>query len=74
MPVDPSLLIYGLLIGIGAGLLGGILAGLAGVGGGLIYVPLFYALMPGGGEGMSIHIFASLVAVVITGFFPRART
>ncbi|MDQ6969805.1 MAG: sulfite exporter TauE/SafE family protein [Mariprofundus sp.] len=67
---DLSLLIYGLAVGLGAGLLGGLMAGLAGIGGGLIYVPAFYALMPvQQGGGMSTYIFASLVAIVITGFF-----
>ncbi len=66
---DPSLLIYGLAVGVGAGVIGGVLAGLAGVGGGLVYVPLFYALMPHVHEGIGIHVFASMVAIVITGFF-----
>jgi len=66
---DLSLLLYGLAIGLGAGMLGGLMAGLAGVGGGLIYVPVFYALMPGHDDGMGTYIFASLVAIIITGFF-----
>jgi len=64
-----TLFIYGLLLGLGAGLIGGILAGLAGIGGGLIYVPLFYAFMPSDSQSMAVHIFASMVAVVITAFF-----
>jgi len=67
--IDLSLLIYGLMIGIGAGAVGGMLAGLAGVGGGLIYMPVFYASMPGNHESVAIHVFASLVAVSITGYF-----
>jgi len=67
--IDLSLLIYGLVVGLGAGAIAGILAGLAGVGGGLIYVPVFYACMPGAADGVAIHVFASLVAVIITGFF-----
>jgi len=67
--IEFSLLLYGLVVGLGAGLIGGLLAGLAGVGGGLIYVPLFYAFMPDTGDGIAIHIFASMVAIVITGFF-----
>jgi len=63
------LFIYGLAVGIGAGLLGGLMAGLAGIGGGLVYVPVFYALMPAKDENMSAYIFASLVAIIITGFF-----
>jgi len=66
---DITLLIYGLLLGLGAGMLGGVLAGLAGVGGGLIYAPLFYAFMPTQNSGMALAIFASLLAIVITGFF-----
>jgi len=66
--LELSLIIYGLAVGIGAGALGGLMAGLAGVGGGLIYVPLFYACMPGESEGMSAYVFASLVAIIITGF------
>ncbi len=67
--IDLTLLIYGLVVGLGAGAIAGILAGLAGVGGGLIYMPVFYAFMPGAADGVAIHVFASLVAVVITGFF-----
>jgi len=67
--IDPSLLIFGLLVGLGAGAIAGILAGLAGVGGGLIYVPVFYACMPGPSDGVAVYIFSSLVAVIITGFF-----
>jgi len=66
---DLSLLLYGMVVGLGAGAVAGILAGLAGVGGGLIYMPVFYALMPGQGQGVAVHVFASLVAVIITGFF-----
>ncbi len=67
--LDFSLALYGLAVGLGAGLLGGLMAGLAGVGGGLIYVPMFYALMPNQSDSMSAYIFASLVAIIITGFF-----
>jgi len=66
---DLSLAIYGLCVGLGAGLCGGLMAGMAGVGGGLIYVPLFYALMPLDSENMSGYIFASLVAIILTSFF-----
>lgn len=66
---EPDLLIYGLLLGLCAGALAGTLAGLAGVGGGLIYVPLFYACLPAEGGGMALYIFASLAAIVMTGFF-----
>ena len=64
-----QLLLLGLGVGIIAGALAGTLAGLAGVGGGLIYVPLFYITTPGNQENLSIHIMASLIAVALTGFF-----
>ncbi|GAV20244.1 sulfite exporter TauE/SafE [Mariprofundus micogutta] len=66
---DLNLIVYGLAVGLAAGLIGGMLAGLAGVGGGLVYVPLFYALMPDIDKGISMHVFASMVAIVITGLF-----
>ena len=66
---DVSLLVYGLTVGLVAGGAGGLLAGLTGIGGGLIYVPVFYALMPGDQETLSPQIMASLVAVFITGLF-----
>ncbi|MDQ7010990.1 MAG: sulfite exporter TauE/SafE family protein, partial [Mariprofundaceae bacterium] len=59
----------GLLIGLLAGTMGGLLAGLAGLGGGLVYVPVFYATMPGDQQGMSLHILGSMVAIIATGFF-----
>lgn len=64
-----EILLYGLAVGLFAGALGGTLAGVAGVGGGLIYVPLFYITMPDGSEGVSIHLLGSLVAVAMTSFF-----
>jgi uncharacterized membrane protein YfcA len=63
------LLIYGLIVGLCAGALAGTIAGLAGLGGGLIYVPVYYALMPGVGDSMALPVFASMVAITITGFF-----
>ncbi len=63
---------YGLVIGLLAGGCGGILAAVAGVGGGLIYVPLFYLLIPLIDDTpvrMALVMFASLVAVAITGLF-----
>lgn len=67
---DLSPLLYGLFIGLTAGALAGSIAGLSGLGGGLIYVPLFYASMPETGQsGMALPIFASMVAIIITGFF-----
>ncbi len=66
---DLSLLIYGVIVGLAAGAMAGILAGLAGVGGGLIYMPVFYATMPDPADGVAVYVFASLVAVIITGFF-----
>jgi uncharacterized membrane protein YfcA len=66
---DLSLLVYGLIVGLCAGALAGTIAGLAGLGGGLIYVPVYYALMPGSGDSMAVPVFASMVAITITGFF-----
>ncbi|MDX8393243.1 MAG: sulfite exporter TauE/SafE family protein [Mariprofundales bacterium] len=61
------------MAGLLVGAAGGVLAGLAGVGGGLIYVPFFYAFMPSvtnaDFDDMGIVIFASLVSVWITGMF-----
>jgi len=66
---DLTLLLYSLMIGLGAGCIGGILAGIAGVGGGLIYVPVFYAFMPAASHGIAIQVMASLLAIVLTGLF-----
>ena len=66
---DLSLLIYGLLVGLCAGSVAGTIAGLAGLGGGLIYVPVYYAMMPGAGDSVALPVFASMVAITITGFF-----
>ncbi len=66
---DFLLLIYGLVVGLVAGGVGGILAALAGVGGGLIYVPVFYTLMPQAGEAIAMPVLASMLAVVLTGSF-----
>jgi len=66
---DLYLLGYGLLVGLFAGAAGGLLGGLAGLGGGLIYVPVFYALMPEGPGAISVPIMASMGAIVFTGFF-----
>jgi len=64
-----ELMLYGLLVGVIAGAIGGTLAGIAGVGGGLIYVPLFYLAMPGDTENVSAQVILSLAAVAMTGFF-----
>ncbi len=64
-----ELMFYGLLIGIIAGAMGGTLAGIAGVGGGLIYLPLFYLTMPGAPENVAVQVILSLAAVALTGFF-----
>lgn len=69
MEFDLYLLGYGLLVGLFAGTMGGALAGLAGLGGGLIYVPVFYALMPNDTGSISVSVMASMVAIVFTGFF-----
>jgi len=61
-----ELLLYGLLVGLFAGSLGGVLAGLCGLGGGLIYVPVFLAAMPYDGIDTSLPVFASMVAIIAT--------
>ncbi|MDQ6959984.1 MAG: sulfite exporter TauE/SafE family protein [Mariprofundaceae bacterium] len=66
---DAYLLAYGLLAGLLTGTAGGLLAGLAGLGGGLIYVPVFYALMPGEAGTISAPVMASMGAIIFTGFF-----
>ncbi len=66
---DASLLAYGLLAGLLSGAAGGLLAGLAGLGGGLIYVPIFYALMPPGPGTMPAPVMLSMGAIVLTGIF-----
>jgi len=63
------LLGYGAAVGVLAGGIGGVLAGLAGVGGGLIYVPLLYALMPGLHAGAALPVMVSLIGVFLTGLF-----
>jgi uncharacterized membrane protein YfcA len=67
--ISYELIIYGLSVGLIGGAMGGTLAGVAGIGGGLIYVPLFYLTMPGNQESLSIHVMASLIAVAMTGIF-----
>lgn len=70
MEFDYTLLIYGIAAGLMAGAAAGVLAGLAGVGGGLIYVPLFFMMMPGGeSSALSLEVLGSLVAVFFTGVF-----
>ncbi len=64
--LDPSMFLSGLAAGMGAGALGGFLAGLAGLGGGLIYVPVFLIALSGHDVPAALPIFASLVAVAMT--------
>ncbi len=45
------------------------MAGLAGLGGGLIYVPILYLLLPGKSDGMALAVMTSLMAVFLTGLF-----
>ena len=67
-PFSPELLVYGLAVGAVAGFAGGVLAGLAGVGGGFLYVPIFLLTMPTADTGvMAPHIMASMVGVFLTG-------
>lgn len=69
LELDLSLLVYGLLVGLCAGALAGTIAGLAGLGGGLVYVPVYYAMMSDSSGNMALPVFASMVAITITGFF-----
>ncbi|MDX8396088.1 MAG: hypothetical protein R8K22_06715, partial [Mariprofundaceae bacterium] len=63
MEADISLIAYGILVGILAGGLSGTLAGLAGLGGGLIYVPVFLLTMPqSGSDNVALYVMASLMA------------
>jgi len=73
MEWDFSLLVYGLIVGLCAGGLAGFMAGLAGVGGGLIYVPVFYLLMPNSDGNIALSVFASMVAIALTSFFSACR-
>lgn len=66
---DITMLCIGLAAGIFAGGIAGIMAGLAGIGGGLIYVPVFYACLPHDSNGISLSVFISLMAIVFTGGF-----
>ncbi len=69
MEWDISMMLYALLLGLCAGGVAGILAGLAGIGGGLIYVPMFYLIFPQQENGMALAVFASMVAIVMTSWF-----
>ncbi|MFQ5355661.1 MAG: sulfite exporter TauE/SafE family protein [Mariprofundaceae bacterium] len=60
---------YGLLTGLLAGSAGGVLAGLAGLGGGFIYVPALYMLLARNDAGIALAIMTSLIAVFLTGLF-----
>jgi len=78
MEWDISLLLYALGVGLCAGILAGFMAGVAGVGGGLVYVPVFYLLMPSiegsTAGGMALAIFSSMVAIALTaGFSARSH-
>jgi len=66
---DILMLCIGLAAGVLAGTLSGVLSGLAGIGGGLIYVPVFYACLPHDSAGVSLSVFISLLAIVLTGGF-----
>jgi len=69
MEIAWDIVLLGMLVGLVAGAIAGTLAGLAGVGGGLIYVPVFYATMPDHGGTLAAHVFGSMVAIVLTGYF-----
>lgn len=57
-----------MITGLAGGAIAGMLGGLAGLGGGLVYVPLFFALMPRSSELMAAPVFASMVGILLTGF------
>jgi len=59
----------GLATGLVAGAASGVIGGLAGLGGGLIYMPVFYAMMPPVGMDVPATVMASLVAVAMTAAF-----
>ena len=54
----------------GAGIVGGLLAGMLGVGGGVIIVPILYAVLGalgyGGGLGMKVAVATSLATIIAT--------
>jgi len=66
---DIIMLCIGMAAGAVGGTLSGVLAGFAGIGGGLIYVPIFYACLPQDAAGVSLSVFISLLAIVLTGGF-----
>jgi uncharacterized protein len=55
---------------VGAGIVGGLLAGMLGVGGGIIIVPILYAVLGalgyGGGLGMKVAVATSLATIIAT--------
>ena len=61
------LLFSGIAAGAIGGLIGGGLAGLAGIGGGLVYVPVFYMFLKPAGFDISLAVFFSMLAVAATG-------
>lgn len=68
------LVIYGFTLGVFAGFMGGTLSALAGLGGGIVYVPVFYFLLPVQQQAMAMYVMMSLIAVCITsGFSSRAH-
>jgi uncharacterized membrane protein YfcA len=57
-------------VGVGAGIAGGLLAGLLGVGGGIVIVPALYLALTatglGGGSAMQVAVATSLATIVFT--------
>ena len=62
-----TLACYGLAAGAIGGWIGGSLAGLAGIGGGLVYVPVFFMFLKPAGFDISLAVFFSMLGVAATG-------
>ncbi|MCA0919773.1 sulfite exporter TauE/SafE family protein [Pseudooceanicola nanhaiensis] len=70
MNIDPSTLLTLIAVAVGAGIVGGVLAGLLGVGGGIVIVPaLYFALSLTGMEPglvMQVAVGTSLTTIIFT--------
>lgn len=70
MALDPGTVALLVAVALGAGALGGLLAGLLGVGGGIVIVPALYLALGatglGGGVAMQVAVATSLATIVLT--------